>query len=116
MLVTFKGSSMLKLLRVVLAGFLAFVVLTVLAFVYLQWWQALIVVLAMIVTIVMGVKLIIRNLGRMLSNSMVRLFDVKSQVLRGAEADLHSVVPTSAPPSDEGDGPQTPTDASYYRV
>jgi hypothetical protein len=116
MLVTFKGSSMLKLLRVVLAGFLTFIVLTVLAFVYLEWWQALIVVLAMIVAIVMGVRLIIRSLGHMLGESMIKLFDVKSQVLRGAEAEVHSVVPTAAPATDADEESDAPRDADYFRI
>jgi hypothetical protein len=116
MLVTFKGSSMLKLLRVVLGGFLIFIVLTVLAFVYLEWWQALIVVLAMILAIVMAVKLIIRSLGRMLGESMLKLFDVKSQVLRGADAELHSVVPSVAPPTGGEDESDVPKDADYFRI
>jgi hypothetical protein len=88
---------MLKILRYLLCGFLIFVVLTVLAFVYLKWWQALIVVLAMIVTIAVSIRYLIKNLGKMLTSSMIKMFEVKSQVLRDAEIDLHSVVPVTKP-------------------
>ena len=90
---------MMKILRLVLVGFLIFVVLTVLAFVYLEWWQALIVVLVMMLAIVASIRFLIKNLGKMLTDGMIKMFEVKSQVLRDAEIDLHSVVPVARPAS-----------------
>ena len=115
---TFKGSSVMKIVRFLLAGLLLFVVLTIVAFVYLDWWQALIVVLAVIVAIVAGVKYLLRNIGRMLSDNMIKLFEVKSQVLRGAEAQVHSVegTPPPPPPANPCSYDTTPHPANYYRI
>lgn len=109
---------MMKLLRFLLGAMLLFVVVAVAAFVYLKWWQALIVVLAMILAIVVGVKLLLRNLGKILGNSMLKMFEVKSQVLRGASAEVHRVEPTPPPPRDEqsDDEEAPPQGANWYRI
>jgi ABC-type multidrug transport system fused ATPase/permease subunit len=123
---------MMKILRVLLVGMLLFVVVTVAAFVYLKWWQALIVVIALIFAIVLGVKLILRNLGKMLGDSMLKMFEIKSQVLRGATAEVHSIEATTAPPeeqsaddedadeegeNDEEDSPAPPeAPRNFYRI
>jgi hypothetical protein len=109
-LVTFKGAILMKLLRVVLFGVLVFIALTVVAFIYLPWWQALIVVLAMILAIVMGVRFLLRNLGKILSDSMLKMFEVKSQVLRGAQVQVNSVQPTTAPADTDDEESEAPSE------
>ena len=110
---------MLRLLQYLLGLFLLFVIVAVAAFIYLKWWQALIVVLAMIVAIVLGVKYLIRNLGNIMAKSMVKLFEVKSQVLRGAQTTVHSIQPIPRPEpaakSDDDADDAPPQDSNYYR-
>ena len=112
---------MMRILQYILGILLLFVIFTVAAFIYLKWWQALIVVFVMIIAMVLGVKYIIRNLGNIMAKSMIKIFEVKSQVLRGADATIHSVQPVPQPPPqeeiddpDEADAP--PENANYYRL
>ena len=55
---------MMKIIRLVLIGVLLFVIITVVSFVYLKWWQALAVVLAMIVGRFLYIRYLIANLGK----------------------------------------------------
>lgn len=124
----------MKIIRFLLVSFLVFVVITVAAFVYLKWWQAMLVMAALIAGIVLGVKLIIRSFGNMLGKAMIQAFEVKAAVMKGATAEVHSVVAVAAPPpkpveeddeptdedyeDEEGDDdePEAPRDLAWYRI
>jgi len=92
-----------SILKFIFAALLLFIVVTIAAFVYLPWWGALLVVLAMVVAVVGAIKYITANLGKMLGKAMLKAFDVKSQVLRGADVTVNHVEATLAPPKDESD-------------
>lgn len=128
----------MKIIRFLLVSFLVFVVITVAAFVYLKWWQAMLVMAALIAGIVLGVKLIIRSFGNMLGKAMIQAFEVKAAVMKGATAEVHSVVAVAAPPpkpveeddeptdedyedeegddDDDDDEPEAPRDLAWYRI
>ena len=95
-------------LKFLLASLLLFIVVTIAAFVYLEPWQALLVVAGMILAVFFAIKYVMRNLGKILGNAMLRAFETKAMVLRGAEVAIHHVEATMAPANaassdDEGD-------------
>ncbi|MEO6434807.1 MAG: hypothetical protein ABIP55_03465 [Tepidisphaeraceae bacterium] len=92
-----------SILKFFLAALLLFIVVTIAAFVYLEWWQALLVVAGMIVAIVLGVKYLIRNIGKILGKAMLKAFEVKAQVMREAEATVNHVEATLAPAKRDSD-------------
>ncbi len=104
----------MKIIRLVLIAILLFVIITVVSFVYLKWWQALAIVLAMIVGLFLYVRYLIANIGKILGKAMIRMIEVKSKVLRGAEAELHAVEAIAPPAPTDGDKPAKP--ANYYRI
>jgi hypothetical protein len=86
-----------RIAYLLLAAFFVFVVVTIAAFVNLQWWQALLVSAATFALLVIGLKmlakvLIRRTVGRF-SEAAKGLFDSSSRTLRGATADVNSVRP-----------------------
>jgi hypothetical protein len=106
---------MMKLLRLAILAFVLFVVISVLALVFLKWWQALIVILAMVGCVIAGVIYVIKNFSKVATKAMLLVFEVKSKVLRNADVEVHSVVPTAAPPPDEHD--KRPTEPrNHYRL
>ena len=106
---------MAKIFKVILLAVVLFVTITVVSFVYLKWWVALLIVLAMIVAMLLGLRYLIANIGKIFGKAMLKVFEVKSKVLRGATAQVNSVQPTTAPPVKEGEEP--PKDpANYYRI
>ena len=82
---------MKALLRLLLFALFAFLVITIAAFVYLEWWQAILVSFATFLMIIYAGKLMIRSAVARLGNFASNLFRVKSQVLKGATVDVHSV-------------------------
>ena len=86
-----------KIAYLILAALFTFIVATVASFVYLEWWQALLVSLTtFVLIIVLGKFLVRRTLGN-LKNLAKGMFDAKSRVLRNATADIHTVKPTEMP-------------------
>jgi hypothetical protein len=106
---------MAKIFRLILLAVVLFVTITVVSFVYLKWWQALLIVFAMIVAALLGLRYLISNIGKFLGKAMLKVFEVKSKVLRGATADVNSVQATTAPPLKEGEEPPKEA-ANYYRI
>ena len=120
---------MIRVLRFLMFAFLVFVAGTIAAFVLLPWWQALIVVLAIIVATVWGTQYLIGSVWRQIGKTVSREVEKRSMALRGAEAEVHSVVVAEAPPKeadededwdgdedeaeeqDEDEGPRT-----YYQI
>ena len=89
---------MKALLRLLLLGLFVFLVVTVAAFVYLEWWQAILVSFLTFVLFVYSVKYLIRYAVSRLGRMAADLFQIKSQVLRGARVEVHSVRPIEVPP------------------
>lgn len=82
---------MTQIVRLLLLGLFVFLVATVAAFVYLEWWQAILASAVTFLLLVYGAKLLIKTaLGR-IGEFATGMFRVKSQVLRNATADVHSV-------------------------
>src|SRR4051812_44748836 len=96
---------MMKIIRLILLAVVLFVVVTCLSIVYLKWWQALIVILGMVACMIGAVVYVIKNFSKIAAKWMVKIFEVKSRVLRGAEVEVHSVLPTAAPPRDDQEKP-----------
>ena len=111
----------MAVLRLLLFGLFVFLVVTVAAFVYLEWWQAIGVSFATFLLLVYAAKLVIRAAIGRLGESVASLFTVKSQVLRGATTDVHFVRPI-VPPADalalfDGDEPDfDPTSLTWYEI
>ena len=82
---------MKALLRLLLFALFVFLVVTVAAFVYLEWWQAILVSFGTFLLIVYAGKLMVRSAVARITNFASELFRVKSQVLKGATVDVHSV-------------------------
>ena len=115
-----------RILGLLLFGFFTFVVVTVAAFVYLDWWQALLVSgFTFLFEIAVARALFLTAVGKF-GNLAKVLFETKSVVLRGATVQVHSVHPvevpasvaeqlTALPPAD-GDDPDEETRADAERV
>jgi uncharacterized membrane protein YccC len=89
---------MMAFLRFLIIALLVFIAVSIAAFVYLQWWQALIVIVVMILGIVIGIKVILRSFLSNIGKAMIAGFEIKSKVLRGATAEVHSVEAIPVPP------------------
>jgi hypothetical protein len=97
----------MAIIRFLLVALLVFIAVTVAAFVYLEWWQALIVIIALIFTFVFAAKFIIRSFFSNIGKAMMAGFELKAKVLRGATAEVHSVEAIPVPPPaviDQADG------------
>ena len=88
----------MMLIRFVIVALLLFVVVTIASFVYLQWWQALIVIALMIVGIIVSLKLVLRSFIDNIGKAMIAGFEAKARVLRGATAEVHAVAAVPQPP------------------
>jgi hypothetical protein len=82
----------------VLFAFFTFIVATVAAFVYLDWWWAISVSLITMLTLVQLGGVVLRWRLRRMGEVFQGLFKVKSQVLKGANIHVHSVT-RAAPPT-----------------
>jgi hypothetical protein len=123
-----------RVAQLILAAFFVFVVATVAAFRYLEWWQAIIASAITFFLMVFGAKMLIKSFLGNLGNLAKGLFETKSKVLRGATIQVHSVSPTEVPaealpseedeeeetdPDDEdeeGEKPTDPRDLSWYQI
>src|SRR5688500_13936773 len=125
----------MAIIRFLLVALLVFVAVTVAAFVYLQWWQALIVILVMILAFVFSVKFMIRSFFSNIGTTIMAGFEMKAKVLKGATAQVHSVEAIPVPPpsvidqdgdADEdeddededegGDDEEDDRNLNYYRI
>ena len=88
----------MAIIRFLLVALLVFIAVTVAAFVYLQWWQALIVIIALIFAFVFAAKFIIRSFFSNIGKAMMAGFELKAKVLRGATAEVHSIEAIPVPP------------------
>lgn len=110
---------MVRVFQFLMFAFLLFVAGTIAAFVFLPWWQALIVVVVIIVAIVYGTQYLIRSAWRQIGSTVTKELERRGSVLRGAQAEVHEVVVAEAPPKDPQDddedgGDQGPR--AYYQV
>ena len=92
---------MKALLRLVLFALFVFLVVTIAAFVYLEWWQAILVSFGTFLLIVYAGKVMVRSAVARITNFATELFRVKSRVLKGATVDVHSVRSVPAPEQDD---------------
>ncbi len=108
-----------RFLYLILADIFVYFTVTVAAFVYLEWWQAVLASLTAFLFVVIASKLLIKSMIRTtfsnLGDSMKGLLDVKSKVLRGASVDVHAVRP-SAPPTDVLERADDPDLAEFDRA
>ena len=87
-----------RIVIILLGALFTFLVATIAAFTYLEWWQAFLVSFATFVVVVRITKWIVTRfvVGR-LTGLAKGLFDTKSRVLHNAEVDVHLVAPSSPP-------------------
>ena len=123
---------MIRILEFILFAFILFIIGTVLAFKYLVWWQALLVVFGIIFAIALALQYIIRSVGKMLGGAMTKALEQHASVLKGAEAQVHSVQPAEPPAAqpradrtseneededeDEAPAPTFPGPRAYYQI
>ncbi len=90
-----------RALYLLLAALFVYSVVTIAAFVYLPWWQAVLVSWVTFLLLVLGGRWLVRYTVRTAVNRLGEvtrgLFDADGRVLRGATADVHIVRP--APPA-----------------
>lgn len=92
-----------RIVGVLLAGLFTFIVVTIAAFEYLKWWQAILVSAATFGLLVLGGKYLIRYaFTRGVQGLMSGAFRMKGKVLQNATIQFHRVQPTETP-TDEAD-------------
>ena len=111
-----EGGSVAALLRFVLFALFVFVVVTIAAFVYLEWWQAILVSFATFMLLVYGAKLMVRSAVARIKNFASELFRVKSRVLRGATVDVHTLRPVPAPEEFEPEDDTQPVMLDWFEI
>ena len=111
-----EGGSVAALLRLLLFALFVFVVVTIAAFVYLEWWQAILVSFATFMLLVYGAKLMVRSAVARIKNFASELFRVKSRVLRGATVDVHSVRPVPSPEEFEPEDDAQPAELDWFEI
>lgn len=98
-----------------LAVLFAYVTVTVAAFRYLEWWQAVLASAVTLAVFVLGGKLLLRaavgRLGSMLRGAM----EQQTMVLKNAAVDVHSVRPVP-PPADLADDADDPAADEFDRA
>ncbi len=103
-----------RIFYLLLAALFVFLVVTVAAFRYLVWWQALLVSEVTFVALVLVgrwlIRRAIRNTVNRIGEAASRGFlDAKSRVLRGATVDVHAVRPADQPAN-------VPSNLRWYEV
>jgi hypothetical protein len=127
----------MAIIRFLLVALLVFIAVTVAAFVYLEWWQALLVILVLIFAMVISIKFLIRSFFSNIGKAMMAGFEMKAKVLKGAIAEVHAVEAIPVPPprvidqdgdedddddedaddeDDDGEDDEEERDRNYYRI
>jgi hypothetical protein len=86
-----------KFFYLILAAFFVFVVSTVAAFVYLEWWQAILASAAVFILLIIGAKVLIQSAFGNLKKMAQGMMDEKSKTLRNASIEVHSVKTVKMP-------------------
>lgn len=81
----------MNILRLLLIAFFSFLVITVASFIYLEWWQALLVSVGTFVLIFYGIRWYLLSIMKRMMKMSQGMFDIKSRVLRDARVEVHSV-------------------------
>lgn len=94
-----------RLFYFLLAALFVFVVVTVAAFVYLQWWQAILASVVTFILCALATQWMIKATFRQFTEMAKEAMSGPTRVLRGATADVHSVKFTDPPreAADTGD-------------
>lgn len=87
-----------RIAQMILAALFVYIVISVAAFVYMEWWQAILVSLGTFLLMVFAARLLIKSAIGQIGNLAKEMFRTKSRVLEGATVEVHSVKPTPAPP------------------
>src|SRR5438105_13162028 len=87
----------MTIIRLFLAAILLFILIAVLSFVYLKWWQAILVCIAVAAMAVLGVRMAIRMFVNRIGNAVGGMFERRGEALRGASVEVHSIDPVSTP-------------------
>lgn len=88
-----------RVLYGLLAVLFGYVVITVAAFRYLEWWQAILASAATLIIIVIGAKLLVKAAVRRLGAVAQGLMEQHTKALKNASVDVHTV--RSIPPPAE---------------
>jgi hypothetical protein len=104
-----------RIFYLILAALFVFLVGTVAAFYYLEWWQAILASGVMFLLIVFSAKLLIQTAIGRFGEKFKEMMDAQSRVLRGATVDVHAVRPT-APPRELLEAADDPDADEYDRA
>ena len=89
----------MTIIRIFLAAVVAFIFIVIVSFIYLKWWQAMLVcttvLLLMMLAVRVAVQLFVRKIGRSVGN----VFEERGALLRGAAVEVHSVERAETPAS-----------------
>ncbi len=86
-----------KFTYLILGSLFVFVVTTVAAFVYLEWWQAILASFGTFLFLVFVAKQVVRSTFRNFRKMAAGMFTQKSATLRGATVEVHAVRPAAMP-------------------
>ncbi len=86
-----------RVIYFMLAALFVYVVVTVAAFVYLQWWQAILASAVTFVLCVLSTQWMIKSTFRQFGEMAKEAMSAHTKVLRGATADVHTVKFTDPP-------------------
>jgi hypothetical protein len=106
-------------IRLILVGFFVYLAVTIAAFVYLEWWQAILASAVTFILFLRGVRWLLLSFVRGMGDTIKQIADFKSRVLRGATADVHSVRRVEPPrhladPDPDDDEPPEPGDVGEF--
>jgi len=110
---------MLRIIQLLLLAFVVFVVATVVAFALLPWWKALIVVIGMMVVIGGTVAYLVGRVATMFGGAVTKALEIHALVLRGAETEVHEVLPVERPaesPSTSVQSEPISGPRAYYQI
>lgn len=86
-----------RIVLIVILALGAFVGVTVAAFVYLQWWQAILAIIAVLAILFLGGKVLLRTAIAAWGEQLSKMTAGQSVVLRNATVQVHKVQRTDPP-------------------
>jgi hypothetical protein len=104
-----------RIFYLTLAALFVFCLVTIAAFVYLEWWQAILASGAMFLLLVFAAKVLIKTAIGQFGERVKDMMDAQSRVLRGATVDVHAVR-QSVPPRELLDQADDPDADEYDRA
>ena len=87
----------MNIIRLFFAAVVTFILVAVFSFIYLKWWQAILLCVAVLLLFIVAVRVAIALFVRKIGQAVGGIFDARGQLLRGAVVVVHSVQPAEMP-------------------